>query len=88
MTYTASTESIHAVWEDYIDEESGIKSFNIRLLEAASCRVEDSGNLTSVPGQEWMVLGPGISEFTYVELSLVVRWCVFPLHLISLPNSI
>ncbi|XP_033637389.1 uncharacterized protein LOC117298318 isoform X2 [Asterias rubens] len=73
VTYTASTESIHAVWEDYIDEESGIKSFNIRLLEAASCRVEDSGNLTSVPGQEWMVLGPGISEFTYVELSLVTN---------------
>ncbi|XP_033637723.1 uncharacterized protein LOC117298529 [Asterias rubens] len=73
VTYTDSTESIHVAWEDYIDEESGIKSFNIRLLEAASCRVEDSGNLTPVPGQEWLVLGPGISEFTYVELSLATN---------------
>ena len=71
-------------WEDYIDEESGIKSFNIRLLEAASCRVEDSGNLTPVPGQDWMVLGPGISEFTYVDLSLVVSLFqkFYPFHLI------
>ncbi len=40
VTYTDKTESIHVVWEDYSDEESGIKSFSLRLLEAASCRVE------------------------------------------------
>ncbi len=74
VTYTASTESIHVVWEDYIDEESGIKSINLRLLEAASCNVEDSGNITPVPGQEWLVLGPDISEFKYVDLGLVVSY--------------
>ncbi len=72
VTYTDSTESMHVVWEGYIDNESGIKSFNIRLLEAASCGVADSGNLTPVPGQNWLVLDPGISEFTYVDLGLVV----------------
>ncbi|XP_071798137.1 uncharacterized protein [Asterias amurensis] len=73
VTYTASTESIHVVWEDYIDEESGIKSFNIRILEAASCSVEDAGNLTPVPGQDWLVLDPAISEFTFVDLDLVTN---------------
>lgn len=60
------------VWDGYRDEESGIKSFNVRLLEAASCDVADSGNLTPVPGQEWLVLGPDIWEFAYVDLSLAV----------------
>ncbi len=74
VTYTDKTESIHVVWEDYSDKESGIKSFSLRLLEAASCRVEDGDNLTPVPGQQWLVLGPDISEFTFVDLGLVVSW--------------
>ena len=72
VAYTYSTESIPVVWEGYMDDESGIKSFNVRLVEAASCDVGDSDNLTSVHNQEWLVLGPDIRDFKFVDLSLVV----------------
>ncbi|XP_038050728.1 uncharacterized protein LOC119723897 [Patiria miniata] len=70
VTYTDSIESIPLVWEDFRDDESGIKSFNIRLVQAASCDVEDDNNTMPVPGQDWLVLGPDIGDFTYVDLNL------------------
>ncbi|XP_022103294.1 uncharacterized protein LOC110986022 [Acanthaster planci] len=70
VAYTHSTESVLVVWEDYRDDESGIKSFNLRLVQAASCDVRDENNLTPVPGQDWLVLGPNISDFTFVDLNL------------------
>ena len=72
MTYTVSSESVSVVWEDYRDDESGIKFFKLRLLEAASCDVEDGDNLTVVHGQDWLILGPDIRQFTLVDLSLEV----------------
>ena len=81
VTYTDSTESVHVVWEEYVDEESGIKSFNIRLLEAASCDQGNTNNPTPVANQEWLVLGPNISEFTFVDLSLEVS--LFPAFISS-----
>ncbi|XP_022102001.1 uncharacterized protein LOC110985344 [Acanthaster planci] len=70
VTYTDSDESVSVVWEDYKDDESGIKSFNLRLMQAASCDVRDDNNLTPVPDQDWLVLGPGIRDHTFVDLNL------------------
>ena len=73
MAYTASSYSVSVVWEDYRDDESGIKSFNLRLVQAASCDVQDENNLSPLTGQDWLVLGPNVSDFTFVDLILLVR---------------
>ncbi|XP_038062441.1 uncharacterized protein LOC119732930 [Patiria miniata] len=70
VAYTDSTESVSVVWEDYRDDESGIKSYNLRLVQAASCN-EDEDNVTAVANQDWLVLGPDINNFTFVDLNLI-----------------
>ncbi|XP_038050876.1 uncharacterized protein LOC119724026 [Patiria miniata] len=70
VAYTDSAESVSMVWEDYRDDESGIKSFNLRIMQAASCHVRDDNNLTVVPNQDWLVLSPDTWEFTFVDVNL------------------
>ncbi|XP_022100316.1 uncharacterized protein LOC110984425 [Acanthaster planci] len=71
--YTDSTDSVSVAWEGYRDDESGIKSFNLRLMQAASCDIDDDNNLTPLPNQDWLVLSPDTRDFTFVALSLATN---------------
>ncbi|XP_072033446.1 LOW QUALITY PROTEIN: uncharacterized protein [Amphiura filiformis] len=68
VTYTSSFEFIPVYWEGYIDPESNVAMYNIRLLRASSCHEADENKLyISV---DWIEIEAKYTSYQFVDLSL------------------
>ncbi|XP_035662464.1 uncharacterized protein LOC118406510 [Branchiostoma floridae] len=68
MTYVDSSETFAVNWEDYLDPESGIASYELALFKAASCAVEDEDSLSVEV--DWIRLNNSYRSYAFVELEL------------------
>ena len=70
MTYTDSMEFISVYWEGYVDPESGVRMYKIRLLNALSCREEHENRIFTVVNS--IDIESNYSEYKFVDLNLQV----------------
>ena len=68
--YASSRDTLTAWWSGFTDPESGIKSFNVRLLSGDSCLIHGVDNLTTVI--DWTELSANSSSYDFTHLSLQV----------------
>ena len=70
LLYASSRDTLTAWWSGFTDPESGIKTFNIRLLSGDSCLIHGVDNLTTLV--DWTELSANSSSYDFTHLSLQV----------------
>ncbi|KAI0215917.1 hypothetical protein LSAT2_032052 [Lamellibrachia satsuma] len=68
LLYASSRDTLTAWWSGFTDPESGIKTFNIRLLSGDSCLIHGVDNLTTLV--DWTELSANSSSYDFTHLSL------------------
>ncbi|KAI0235602.1 hypothetical protein LSAT2_013879 [Lamellibrachia satsuma] len=68
LLYASSRDTLTAWWSGFTDPESGIKTFNIRLLSGESCVIHRVDNLTTLV--DWTELSANSSSYDFTHLSL------------------
>ena len=71
VLYSPSSDAVTIWWTDFGDLESGIKNFQVRLLNGAdSCIAESAENMTTIVG--WTALPANSTSYTFAHIHLQV----------------
>ena len=68
VTFTSDNSTIKVTWENFIDPESDIDTFEVSLWKNSSCTSDSTEDLLV----DWIELTKNYTEYSFVELELKV----------------
>jgi len=69
VTYTQDNATVYVYWEGYVDDVSGIETYEVSLWKNLSCAV----NADTQQIVDWIKLTDNYTEYSFIDLQLEVR---------------